>query len=559
MSGLEIGGLVLGAFPLVVTAIEQYKKGLEIIRLWETKNYEKELAAIQLEIEVQGTIFRNTYLILLRSLVDQQSIVKLLMEPNGFEEYGVLIGPPLKAHLGPQWEMYSKLMEQLQNLLNTLRLHIDKTRPTNAEDAISKISSALKPIRFSFGIRQRHGLLHNIKEANSAFRTLVEQRDAMKDFAQPIAANAQVSRYRYLRGESSTLLSLLSSHFDSWTWNSRRHIKVWVDSHLRPALESPVLSEERAVYTVTTCSKHYCCAGSLCQTRGPVPEPLSELRCRHWAHWGGPVCFPATTQQQHLSTAPNKATVSASPNSIRNFQHATFNVCERYPLPTDISLHTIMSSGTHYQWFPGYFYERDRVNIATLAALSVVCLHNSNWLDSSFSSSQVFFALRNDNISQRSLLEPYVKKQHFNDTVPPPLAESESSLSAQTPAEPPTTFGIRNRALYNLGIMLLELVLNETLSSLRVPGSNGASETEDQVAWRLEREVCGRAGPVWADVVSKCLHCPFGGYPHLDDDVFASAVYTDIVQPLLDMMDLLDGRLGALSNPTPTSPFTYII
>lgn len=123
----------MGAFPIVVMAIEQYRNGLDILRLWETKNYENELAAIQLEIEVQGTIFRNTYLSLLRTFLDQESIVKLLMEPNGFEKYATLIGPPLKAHLGLQWEMYSKLMGRLQNLLNTLRLHIDRVSriPTN--------------------------------------------------------------------------------------------------------------------------------------------------------------------------------------------------------------------------------------------------------------------------------------------------------------------------------------------------------------------------------------------------------------------------------------------
>ncbi|RAH61706.1 hypothetical protein BO85DRAFT_483731 [Aspergillus piperis CBS 112811] len=535
MSGLEIGGPVLEAFPLVITAIDECKKDLELLRLWETKNYRMELAAIQLEIEVQGTIFRNTYLSLMRTFLDPQSTP---VDPGNF------------------------------------------TRPTNAEDVFSKISSALKPIRFSFGIKQRHGLLHHIKEANSAFQTLVEQLHALRDLTQPLTANAQVSRYRHLRSESSALLSLLISHFDSCTTahthsygfylrsllrvpggvyirrqsNGCRQYKVWVDSHPRPALEPPVMLEERVVYTLNTCSKRNCCPGSLCQNSGPVvrtrplatldsrklrlkdrstkiarnfagpvssPSTTEQQRLSNAPDSGGsttrsrsferPVCFPSTIEQQHLSNIPDRGAVGALPNSNRHFQltHATFHVEERYPLPTDMSLHTILSSGTRYQQFPGYFYEWDRVNIAALVALSVVSLHNSNWLDSSFSSNQVFFTLFNDNTTG-----------------------------------PPATFGIRNRALYNLGIMLLELVLNESLSSLRVPDLGGALETEDQVAWRLEREVCGKAGPVWADVVSKCLHCPFMGNSQLYDDSFASAVYMNIVQPLLGMVDLLDGRLG---------------
>ncbi|KAL4911011.1 hypothetical protein BDW74DRAFT_172466 [Aspergillus multicolor] len=133
MSGIEIGGIVLGAFPLVINALEHYNSGLHIVRLWETTNYEKEVGGILLEMEVQATIFRHTYLSLLRHVLDQQSVVKLLMEPNGIEKHSMSITPRLKTHLGPQWQMYSKLMEQLRNLLNTLRLHMQR------------VSSALHP------------------------------------------------------------------------------------------------------------------------------------------------------------------------------------------------------------------------------------------------------------------------------------------------------------------------------------------------------------------------------------------------------------------------------
>jgi hypothetical protein len=41
------------------------------------------------------------------------------------------------------------------------------------------------------------------------------------------------------------------------------------------------------------------------------------------------------------------------------------------------------------------------------------------------------------------------------------------------------------------------------------------------------------------------LALPIQGDPHLDDNVFVSAVCAGIVQPLLDMKQLLEGRLSA--------------
>lgn len=62
MSGFEIGGVVLAVFPLVIAGLEQYQKSLETLRLWDARNYQAELHTVRLEIKVQETLFRNSYL-----------------------------------------------------------------------------------------------------------------------------------------------------------------------------------------------------------------------------------------------------------------------------------------------------------------------------------------------------------------------------------------------------------------------------------------------------------------------------------------------------------------
>lgn len=129
MSGLEVGGLVLAVFPLVISAIEGYRKGLEVLRLWDAQNYKAEIEAIGLEIEIQATIFRNSYLALLQVFMDQRSLVRLLADPQAMQQNSAAITSNLKSYLGVQWEMYAKVMGRLHNTLTALRFNIEKAGP----------------------------------------------------------------------------------------------------------------------------------------------------------------------------------------------------------------------------------------------------------------------------------------------------------------------------------------------------------------------------------------------------------------------------------------------
>ncbi|KAL4877033.1 hypothetical protein BJY04DRAFT_199137 [Aspergillus karnatakaensis] len=406
MSGIEIGGLVLAVFPLVIATLDQYTTGLEVLRIWETKHYEDEIRAIRLEIEVQSTIFRNTYLNLLRLFLDKKSLVKILMEPSGFEKHSALIAPHLKRHLGVQWQMYSRLMEKLRNLLTTLRLHVDRTRPTSAKDWKSKVSSATKPIRFSFTVKHRQGLLQKIKEANADFHRLVEQKDALKDLGGLLAHQTQLKSNRGRREETTTLLNLLKIHLKDCPqlhehslglslgflkpYNNDGHsmksddeeevlvetpVEIWIESRWQdPTQPGPALSE-RVVYSIQPCKHLNCTSGSLCPVS--VPTNQTERRPRRYiAHRHGPkskgLCPSLTASNERASPITNSQGAAAS--------HHTFSMIRCGSRPGDISLHDVLHGGNKFRRFPGYFYERDRLLFASLIALSVVYLDRSPWL-----------------------------------------------------------------------------------------------------------------------------------------------------------------------------------
>ncbi|KAI8310682.1 hypothetical protein K4K61_000285 [Colletotrichum sp. SAR11_59] len=51
MSGFEVAGVVLGTIPLVISALEQYQKGISTMRKW--RNYQRELRSLIWNLETE--------------------------------------------------------------------------------------------------------------------------------------------------------------------------------------------------------------------------------------------------------------------------------------------------------------------------------------------------------------------------------------------------------------------------------------------------------------------------------------------------------------------------
>jgi hypothetical protein len=81
MSGLEIAGVVLGALPLVISALEHYAEGVNTTRrYWR---YKTELRSLILNVKTERSIFINTLGQLLAGVVSFEQINVLLLDPCG--------------------------------------------------------------------------------------------------------------------------------------------------------------------------------------------------------------------------------------------------------------------------------------------------------------------------------------------------------------------------------------------------------------------------------------------------------------------------------------------
>jgi hypothetical protein len=81
MSGLEVAGVVLGALPLVISALEHYAEGIHTAkRYWR---YKLELKSLILSINTERGIFLNTLEQLLGGIVRIEHMTDFLSNPGG--------------------------------------------------------------------------------------------------------------------------------------------------------------------------------------------------------------------------------------------------------------------------------------------------------------------------------------------------------------------------------------------------------------------------------------------------------------------------------------------
>lgn len=85
LTGIEIAALILAILPVVISAAEHYRDGLQPLREW--KRYPREVDSLYWDLKGQLCLFRNTCEVLLRSVggedFDASPLADLLNNPEG--------------------------------------------------------------------------------------------------------------------------------------------------------------------------------------------------------------------------------------------------------------------------------------------------------------------------------------------------------------------------------------------------------------------------------------------------------------------------------------------
>lgn len=143
MSGFEIVGVVLGAFPLAIEGIKAYSNGMKTIK--DIKHYQQNLRQFARELRVETCKYRNTMLELLKELVDPANMEKMMTDHRSNLWGDEHFRSQLKGRLRPADETLDVWLRVAKELMETLENVIEKFKLPQESSRVQKVCRSPPP------------------------------------------------------------------------------------------------------------------------------------------------------------------------------------------------------------------------------------------------------------------------------------------------------------------------------------------------------------------------------------------------------------------------------
>ena len=198
-------------------------------------------------------------------------------------------------------------------------------------------------------------------------------------------------------------------------------------------------------------------------------------------------------------------------------------------VPKSISLAMILEAqpGSHDAELPSRLSRTDWFRLALVIASGILQLQSTPWLNNSWDSRDIDFVVSRACNDHHPWKQPYVSKvlsSRLSDRVAS-MGLGESSFNL-----------IRNKTLFALGVLLIEIAYKKPLHHLSTAEERGhAPFTALETANRLALDLGRRVGLPYEHAVLRCIQCNF--LPKTSNTDLTSvdlqrAVYTEVVKPL---------------------------
>ncbi|KAH7092033.1 hypothetical protein FB567DRAFT_420710, partial [Paraphoma chrysanthemicola] len=233
MSGVEIAGLVLGALPLLIHALENYHASLDILKDWHTvqRAYRHSLRTLG----IQKVLFEgNVERFLLPLVVDDDELRVLMANPAGKGWENPELEKRLQQRLPESYHLFIDTIVNINRIVEALKKELGVTNPSfqarvDKNGTVHKSSSRVdllsranfefqaKRIKFSLKKTSRERLFRELEEACNQMQKLLEIDD-------------QVATARQQRKTSQTARLINRKMSDFWRHAKRLHealIKSW--------------------------------------------------------------------------------------------------------------------------------------------------------------------------------------------------------------------------------------------------------------------------------------------------------------------------------------------
>ncbi|RYP70252.1 hypothetical protein DL771_005555 [Monosporascus sp. 5C6A] len=219
MSGFEIAGVVLGAFPIAIWGLEKYREVAKRFGFWHEIRLEYQKTSNELKFHKLSFV-RNLKQLLLPLVVDDADMQKLISDPGGKAWKDDAVAKALEGRLQESHGLYLEIMGEMERVMGELNKELavdveEVQKEFKAQKGVKDAHSAnvssmtkLRPpfnkvskeyqiyrLKFSMGETTRRGLFKELQTYNDRLEKLVTTSDIVSNLqttrqaAQPTTAS----------------------------------------------------------------------------------------------------------------------------------------------------------------------------------------------------------------------------------------------------------------------------------------------------------------------------------------------------------------------------------
>ncbi|KAF2147511.1 uncharacterized protein K452DRAFT_8329 [Aplosporella prunicola CBS 121167] len=549
MSGFEVIGVLLGAWPLLVQGLISYKERADMLL-----KHEETMNGFIWKLRVEHTVFRSSCERLIDGLAEDADLEGLLTNPNVEAWKNSLrqgLDKKLKSRLGHSledcWEALFRLAINIEKLMTLAGLG---EQDKSIRDSLSKYQKKSKrreemwrKLKDCISYDKQNRLLKEIEGDNGRLGRLLPITLGQEFDKASRPRKADIRRCEYIRRSAKSLYCALCS---GWLCQCQHAHSA----HLR--LEDNISKAERPRFRIAF-SYGLNPTGSI-----PTSWTWQETEVEEGEDEPTPSLVPfrptvalqtsASTNQEifclcsALKKNKNLNTASSclgyiSGTQRKHYVHLARSSPSACTYGKPVSLHEILSTSSNSSSnisspTSHSISFHDKLGLAVLLASSLLQFQSSSpsWIEPQWTSQDVQFIPNASN----TLLD---KCAYISKTFLTPKKAAQTCPIVSDGISSRKLF-IRSEAVFALGTTLVELAIEATLGSVQTDHERAQSDISDlYTALRLAKETEQVNVPKWNAVVKRCLRCEFQASPDFENKAFRREFHDSIVAPLRDIYE----------------------
>ncbi|KAF2012655.1 hypothetical protein BU24DRAFT_411993 [Aaosphaeria arxii CBS 175.79] len=593
MSGVEVAGLVLGALPLVIAAIESYNEGLDPIK--SMMRWERQLPQLIRKLRNEHVHFAQTMRQLLEPITDEFELDEMLSEPSGRLWKDHDMAEKLRDKLQESFMAYQATINEIETIMKEIarKLDVDRDKKMNHNDLEAIVAAnPQKNNKFEFGKRVRFGMskkgikakldeLHECNKELERFTDKSEKLESYRKVTKPSFAN----RIQRIQGLAKNLHSSILSSW-SCACRSNHETRLQLDQrgslYAKAATKQSTLTKTCFVVSFTTIGDDVHSwrrqeAQIDIEEEEQLPKRVESIQLR--PKIGKTVSFGAKAPPPYSANADS--TTATAGQALKEVEDLCASIHQLYKsspcigfslnsksrlrgvypvqrtfpdrdeaLRELITLDELLAHPPTVNGRPMKLTRKERYSLAVTLASSALQLNATPWFPDQWSGKDIVFHRMSSRGPQIVDIDhPYIASHLAAGAVHATNGNAHLHAIAKPSQGGGGTAFNKNTVLLALAIALLELYFGVPSTSRNhgpssTPNTNSNPWALCAMAYEWAETEQGDMSAAFSSAVAHCLRCFSDPGASLQDVEFLQAAVEKIVLPLQDELYQFLGKPG---------------